>query len=90
MPIRNKFSVPCVDCGKLVKEGEGLSEKREALSLQGSGWVTKHRQCGFVSPLPAKPRTPPKSNWCAPIHDDFYEFEMTESEFFGGSLGDNH
>jgi len=98
MPMRNKFRTFCTDCGRDVREGDGLSEKREVLNLPGDGWVTKHRQCSFT---PARPATramaaPYRRHQpeLTPIYDDWDEFNitggMTESEFFGGSLGDNH
>jgi len=98
MPMKNKFRAFCTDCGRDVPEGEGLSEKRDTLNLPGSGWVTKHRQCSFTPARSAvRAMSAPHRRHepeLTPVYDDWDEFNitmgMTESEFFGGSLGDNH
>lgn len=95
MPIRNKFRAYCSGCGREVPVLEGLSEKKETLGIPGDGWLTKHMQCDFVPPKPV--RTIPwrrHETELTPIYDEFDEFNitmgMTESEFFGGDLGDKH
>ena len=91
MAIVNKFSVACIDCGCTVAVGQGLSERRETLNLPGSGWVTRHDRCSFVP----KRSLPPRNHWLyasTPPYDDYDDYcntmGMTESEFFGGDVGD--
>lgn len=100
MAIVNKFAVPCCGCGKPVNVGEGLSEKRSTLGLPGDGWLTKHNLCAFQVPKPQgrgqwrrdlspeqvctydDPWDPGNPNYGGLYHG------MTESEFFGGDVGD--
>lgn len=86
MPITNKYSATCIDCGELVQPGHGLSEKKIKLNLTGSGWATRHKHCTFTENR--RPKPAPK---IIPFYDDYYdtlEESMTESDFFGGDIGD--
>lgn len=100
MAMMNKFAATCCACGKVVGVGEGLTEKRSTLGFSGDGWLTRHQQCVFMAPRPA-PRwqwqkdLAPEQVVC---HDDPWDpgnphyggtyYGMTESEFFGGDVGD--
>ena len=96
MPMANKFSAFCVDCGRTVPVGDGLSEKKETLGLAGAGWLTKHRLCSFTPVRRVRlggqyRRHEPE---LVTTYDDEYDdgfggtMGMTESEFFGGDVGD--
>lgn len=89
MPLPNKFEAFCVDWGRRVPAGDGLTEKKETLGLAGSGWLTKHRGCTFT-PV----RRPIEQPRPSPVFDEWDEYQftmgMTESEFFGGDIGDKH
>lgn len=76
--IRNKYNISCCTCGRLVLPGGGFIENTN------SGWRGWHQLCGKKSPQPQH-RIPLWHN------EDGYEWnieEMTESEFFGGDIGD--
>ena len=89
--ITNKYVATCVDCRKEVPANAGFCEKRSVLNLPGDGWATRHRDCTFTP----KPR---RTLWRRPepeqveVMDSFWHdnvtMGMTESEFFGGDVGD--
>ena len=91
--IINKYPAHCVCCHKIVPAGEGFCEKKSVLNQPGDGWATRHRNCTFT-PMPQRR----VSLWRRPepdrieIMDSFWHdnvtMGMTESEFFGGDVGD--
>jgi len=94
--MTNKFSTACVDCGRNVPVGQGLSEKKSTLGMAGPGWLTRHRACSFKPTRPPptlsqyRPHRPGIVTAFGGTYDDEYgdPTGMTESEFFGGDIGD--
>jgi hypothetical protein len=98
MPIPNKIEAKCCDCGATVPVGQGLSDKKSNLGFAGNSWITRHRRgCEWVAaPVQKMVGASVGGGYfhgAGFAHDDGFnhwmEFgDMTESEFFGGDIGD--
>jgi len=83
----------CCDCQQIVKVREGLSDKPENLGLNGTGWLTRHKDCAWKAQVKRHFVYRETHHHAPDPFDDGFDnwvFSggMTESEFFGGDVGD--